>query len=59
MSHINVFTDEGSGRLVKIRLRYQFNFFYYLPYVSLDDPMGVDPNAVGLFCLNEKGEKIA
>ncbi len=44
---------------VKIRLYYELYFYYYLPYVLLDELTDVDPDCVGLFGLNKTNEKIA
>jgi hypothetical protein len=60
MPHINVLHLNGNIKeYVKIRLFYGFYFYYYLPYILLDDLMDVDPDRVGLFGLNKADEKIA
>jgi hypothetical protein len=59
MPHINVLHLNGNIKeYVKIRLYYEFYFYYYLPYVLLDELADVDPDCVGLFGLNKTNEKI-
>ena len=60
MPHINVLYLEGDMKeYVKIQLFYEFYFYYFAPYVLLDELKNVDPDCVGLFGLNKAGENIS
>lgn len=60
MYYIKVLYIKGDFKeYVIIRLYYEFCFYYYLPYVLLEDLKNTDPDCVGLFGLNAEDEKIS
>ncbi|CAF1310643.1 unnamed protein product [Rotaria sordida] len=59
MNYIRVYNSDNTDKFTKVKLYYQFYFYYYLPYVLVDDLRAIDPNAIGIFGLDKQNEKVA
>ncbi|CAF3393673.1 unnamed protein product, partial [Rotaria sp. Silwood2] len=59
MNYIRVYDNDNTDKFIKVKLYYQFYFYYYLPYVLIDDLRAIDPNAIGIFGLDKQNEKVA
>jgi hypothetical protein len=59
MRHINVYRNVDTNEPMEVPLHFQFYFYYYRPYVLLDDLRNLDPNCVGLLALNKQNEKVS
>ena len=59
MTHINVFLNDNSKEFIEIPLYFELHFYYYVPYVLLDDLKNLDPSCVGLLRLNRQNGKVS
>ncbi|CAF1436001.1 unnamed protein product [Adineta steineri] len=51
--------SDNTDKFTKVKLRYQFYFYYFMPYILIDDLQAIDSNAIGLFGLDKQNEKVA
>ncbi|CAF3411076.1 unnamed protein product [Rotaria socialis] len=59
MSYIRVYDNDNTDQFIKVKLYYQFNFYYYSPYILIEELRVLHPNAIGVLALDERNEKVA
>ncbi|CAF1245242.1 unnamed protein product [Adineta steineri] len=50
--------SDNTDKFTKVKLHYQFYFYYFVPYILIDDLQAIDSNAIGLFGIDKQNEKV-